>query len=244
MKKGLIVLAMFASAIFFTSKAYASNCDATKLTEIKNNAAKVKLTYEEVEEKLTGETVEGGSDVGYEYDIYDSYLKVTISNITDDLYVKVINETDNSVRTFSSKDAVDGVVSFVWKDTDKVAKLTYKVYTSSNTSCPDEEMLTNYKVLPMENEYYTWGACTENPDASVCKKYVTEEVSYDSYQKFAKKQQTEKVEKVLEEKEGKGITKFVKKNKKGFIIGGSIIIVVGVVTTAVVIIKRRGSRII
>ena len=244
MKKRLLLLVTLSAFIFFATKVNASKCDATKLTEIKNDASKVKLSYEEVEEKLTGPTVEGGSDVGYEYDIYESYLKVTISNITDDLYVKVINDADNSTKTFTSKDAVDGVVTFNWKDTNKVANLTLKVYTSSNTSCPDEDVLTNYKTLPMKNEYYTWTGCTENPDASICKKYVTEEVTYESYQKLANKEQKKKAEKVAKENEENKVVKFVKKNKKGFIIGGSIIIVVGVVTTTVVIIKRRGSRII
>lgn len=244
MRKRLLVLFMIPAMLLFTVKASASNCDANKLREIKQEASKVKLTYEEVEEVVNNQTTQGGSDVGYDYDVYDTYLKVTISNLTDDLYVKVINTSDNSVKEFYGKDATDGTISFKWTDLKTIAKLELKVYTSSNTSCPDEEILTDYKTLPKMNEYYTWDGCVKNPDEAICKKYVEKDVSYEAYKKVADKETTKKAEKVVEDKSGNKITRFVKKNKKGFIIGGSIIIVLGVVTTAVVIIKRRGSRII
>ena len=136
MKKRLLVLFMIPAMLLFTVKASASNCDANKLREIKQEASKVKLTYEEVEEVVNNQTTQGGSDVGYDYDVYDTYLKVTISNLTDDLYIKVINTSDNSVKEFYGKDATDGSISFKWTNLKDIAKLELNVYTSSNTSCP------------------------------------------------------------------------------------------------------------
>ncbi len=243
MKKKLKLLAIIPTFLLFTSVASASKCEYSELSQINKEAAGVKVTYEEVNELINDPTSEGGSDLEYEYDMYDTYFKVTISNLTNDLYVKVINSADNSTKEFSGADAKDGIVSFNWKDLNTIANLTIKVYTNSNTSCPDEEVLVNYLTLPMRNEYYTWVGCTNNPDASICKKYVTSEVTYEAYQKLATKQTKKTAEEIKEENEGNSVSRFIKKNKKGFIIGGSIIIVMGVVATVVVIRKRR-SRLI
>lgn len=243
MKKKLRLLATIPAFLLFTSVASASKCEYSELSKINKEAAAVKVTYDEVKTKVEDSSQYGGSDVGYEYDLYDTYFKVTLSNLTDNLYVKITNSVDNSVKTLYGTDAVDGIISFNWTDLSKVSNLTIKVYSSSKTSCPDEEILVNYKTLPMYNDYSTWKGCQNNKDAKACQTYVEKEVTYEEYEKVANKQETENIKKVDEENDGGGITKFVKKNKKGFIIGGSIIIVVGVVTTVVVISKRR-SRLI
>ena len=244
MKKKLRLLIAIPAFLLFTSVVSASKCEYSELSKINKEAAAVKVTYEEVKTKVEDPNAYGGSDVGYDYDLYDTYFKVNISNLTDNLYVKITNSVDNSTKTLYGTDAVDGVVSFNWTDLSSVANLTVKVYSSSNTSCQDEEILVNYATLPMYNDYSTWKACQDNKDSSVCKTYVTQEVTYDAYKKLADKQEKERTEKINEDSEDGGITKFVKKNKKGFIIGGSIIIVAGVVATCVVVNRRRRSRLI
>ena len=123
------------------------------------------------------------------------------------------------------------------------------MYTTTNTSCADEEIVQNQIVLPKYNENYGNGACNLNPDAPECQKYITKEITPEEMEKFTDKEAGKIVEDIKKEDEKKKKEEeeknknFFEKNKKEIIIGGSIIIVMGVVTTAVVIKKRR-SRLI
>ena len=247
MKKRLILLVLLPAFMIFTAKVNAaSKCDATELVKINEEAAGVKVTYEEVKEPVDT-TGDEPSDFGIDYEIYRKYFKVNIINVTDNLYIKITDVNKGTTKTFTSKDAVNGIISFKWEDLSAVGNLQTEVYTSQATKCPNENITTTHVVIPMKNVYHEYKACAKNPDNAICKEYVTEKVTPEAYQKLADKDEKktlEDVSKEIEEDEKPSITKFIKKNKKGIIIGGSIIIVLGVVTTAVVIIKRKRSRII
>ena len=229
----------------------ASKCDYSELAEINQEAANVKVTYEEKLELLEkGELGKADLEDGATPpDLYTRYFTVNITNVTDNLYVKIYNSVDNTTKIFSSSDAVNGIVSYRWDDIGDIANLTVRVYTSTKTSCSNEEVLVQQVTLPKYNVYSETDYCETNPDDSICSQYVTKEVTEEEFERKVEKQYKEDLkeaqdsEKVVN-KVTKKVTNYVKENKKGFIIGGSIIIVLGVVTTAVVIIKRRGSRII
>ena len=247
MKKRFILLVLLPAFVIFASKvSAASKCEATELVKINEEAAGVKVTYEEVKE-LVDSSGDEPSDFDVDYEIYKKYFKVNIINVTDNLYIKITDTNKGTTRTFTSNDAVNGVISFKWEDLSAVGNLKTEVFTSQATKCPNENITTTHVVIPMKNVYYEYKACAKNPDAAICKEYVTEKVTPEAYQKLADKEERktlEEVSKDIEEENKSSITKFIKKNKKGIIIGGSIIIVLGVVTTAVVIIKRKRSRII
>ncbi|MBO7079001.1 MAG: hypothetical protein J6W64_04225, partial [Bacilli bacterium] len=194
--------------------------------------------------ELPGDNGVADIDDGNNDTVYEYYLTVKITNVTDNLYIKVTNPIDNSVKVLSSGDANNGVISFPWYDLDNVNNLSIKVYTSTKTSCPNQEVLTTSKTLPMYNYYSTTPYCEKHPNEKICKKYVESEVTSDQFYKVVDKNNKDAVDKANDTGVISNVTNFVSKNKKGFIIGGSIIIVMGVVTTAVVIIKRRRSRLI
>ena len=240
----LVVLSFFCFSLITSA---ASKCDYSELAEINREASAVKISYEQKQRKLEGDNGVVDTQSGkVDYDIYENYFAVNITNVTDDLYIKVINPNDNSIRVFSSADATDGIISFEWNDTKTVTNLQFKVYTSSKTSCADEEVVVQYKTMPMYNYFSTSAYCSRHPKEDVCQRYVTKEVSAEEISKRTENEVSETVEKANQEDKSavEKITNFIKKNKKGFIIGGSIIIVLGVVTTTVVIIKRRRSRLI
>lgn len=224
----------------------ASKCDYSELAEINQEAAGVKVSYEEKKKLLDGDNGVVDSEEQPDEPMYEKYFVVNITNVTDKLYVKVINPIDNSVKVFNSSDASNGVISFDWYDLDQVTNLTVKIYTSSKTSCADEEVVVQYQTLPMYNYYSTSGYCEEHKNEDICQQYVTKEIKSEEFYEKSEKALKDKVEENNSENKSviSNVTDFVKKNKKGFIIGGSIIIVVGVVTTVVVIIKRRRSRLI
>ena len=77
----------------------ASKCDYTELAEINQEAAGVKVTYEEKKRVLEGDNGVADTETGeLEGDIYQKYFTVNITNVTDNLYIKVINSYDNSTK--------------------------------------------------------------------------------------------------------------------------------------------------
>ena len=155
----------------------------------------------------------------------------------------IMHIEEGTIQTFEAFDNFD-IIAFDWFDIDQIAKLTVKVYTSAKTNCADEEIMVQYKTLPMYNYYSDSQYCEENPKEEVCQQYVTNEITEEEYYKQVDKHVSSGEEEKEEKNVVKKVTNYFKKNKKQVIIGGSIIIVVGVVTTAVVIIKRRRSRLI
>lgn len=243
MKRKKVVLTTILSLMFFMGTARAAECSYTELAKINQEAANVKLDYE-IKTKVIPDPVENDSDFGYDQDVEVDYLNVSVLNLTDNLYIKIYNSDDKSTKIISGSEAKDGIANYEIDDLTGLAKLSYKVYTSSNTSCADQEIISGSKTLPIKNVYYQVGACVDMPDSPACQKYVTKEVTPEEFDKVIESSLKKKQEEA-DKKNNKGfkkVTNFIKKNKKGLIIGGSII-VVGVVTT-VVVIKKRRSRLI
>lgn len=243
MKKNIVVfLGLISFFIFGLNARAASKCDYVELSNINQEASRIKVSYEVGKKKVEGDLGSTDSVIQGQVDIYEKYFNVNILNLTSNLYAKVTNENDGSVRLFTASDVNNGVISFEKYDLSEVANLTVKIYTSAKTSCADEEVLTIHQMLPMYNTYSQTAYCRANPDVSVCQEYVTYDVSYEDFQNQYQKYMTKRIAET--EDSEKGIANFFKKNKKKIIIGGSIIIVIGVVTAAVVVIKRRRSRLI
>lgn len=246
MKKKLVVLTALVASLFSIAKVKASKCSDEELANINYEASAIKFNYD-IKSKTVPTSNPEYSDIGTreEEDSID-YYNVTFTNLTDNLYIKVTNEKDDSTKVFYGTDANNGVVSYDVEDTSSIANLTYKVYTSANTSCPNEEVSIGYGTLPMKNVYYNEGPCLENSSSSICKEYVTTEVTREEYEEFAEKEHEKTVQEInkdIDKAEKNNVNNFIKENKKAIIIAGSIIIVIGVVTTTVVIKKRR-SRLI
>ena len=239
----LVVLSFF---LFTTITRAATNCEYSELAEINQQAANVKVTYEEKLEELEyDEELADLEEDETPETYYKPYLMVNITNITENLYVKVTNSSNNSTKIFSSEDAVDGIVSFRWDDIETVTNLTVKVYTSKNTNCSNKEIITQQTTLPMYNPHSDTAYCEEYPDDRVCQEYVTTEISEEEFEAKANKAYEKRLKEINENSGvGSSIKNFFTKNKKGIIIGGSIVIALGVVTTLVIIVKRRRSRII
>ena len=241
-KNKLVVIGLIAGLISMQS-VKASNCETTELSKINQEASKVKVAYE-IQSKVIPNPNPEQSDTGEIPETIEYYyINVKISNLTGNLYIKLFNTTTGETKIFSASDAIEGIVNYeIDDDSIEVANLDYKVYTSSQTKCADEEIVASSIKLPAYNVYYQTGPCITETDAPECQMFVEEEISYDQFLKLAEKVDKRESDKINNKKD-KEDKNFLEKNKKAFIIGGSIIIVSGVVTTGVVIKKRR-SRLI
>ena len=248
MKTKRVLLSLLIASLFSITTVSASNCRDEELAKINEEAAKVKVSYDILTKQVPNP--HDPNDAGEKSDTIDKdYIKVSVINLTNNLYVKITNSKDNTTRTLYGTDATDGVLSYEIDDTSAIANLDYVVYTTMNTSCANEEVVKNQITLPKYNDYYGTGACNLNPDAPECQKYTTKDITPEDMENFTNSESDKLLNKVSKddekrkkEEENKNKNIF-EKNKTEFIIGGSIIFVIGVVTTAVVIKKRR-SRLI
>lgn len=194
------------------------------------------------------------SEIGDDNDADNPYYlamraKVLISNITDDIYIRVVG--DNGInRTYYYSDTENGNISFDSGDTSSVIKYTITIY-SNRVECPSEELRTINLVVPMQNPYSLYSTCASIPDYAYCQEFIEapflaseSEIANSISQEYQKY-----VNNLKEEEEEKNKTFFEKIGdffKKYQVIIYSIIgivIVVGALTT-VVIIKRRRSRVL
>lgn len=242
MKKNMAVL-LLAVMFSWTSVDAASLCSYDKQKELTKVASSVKIAYEEAQGELEPGTYNPPEGEDPEtYVAYYDYFKIKIINVTDDIYVKLENNANDEIKYIEYKDTNEGAYTIDWKDLTKVTTFTYTVYSSSNTECPNEQLFKRVMTVPKLNENYQNVKCLDYPDHSLCKKYITSDISTAKFNKtmeeYIAKQETEdKKEKEKNEK--------AKQNNKTLIIivATSIIIVVGGVAI-VVARKKRGSRVI
>ncbi len=220
--------------------ANASACSNEELVKIKKIASNVSAHYEEVEEALDPSTYLTNEEVG-EGPVYESFFKVLFSGIEEDVYVKIKNDYNDEVKFIRYKDVEDGIYSFEWKNTDKLTKFTYEVYSSAATSCPDEKLFTGYVVLPRYNDMAESVMCEGLDDFPACQKYITSNITPEEQ----KKQIIKHLEKINKEEENKNkkwnekIGDFVSDHMVTTITC-SIVVIAGVAT---VVVKNRRKRV-
>lgn len=163
MKKILLLIISFFIAINITNAA--SLCSYEEQRTLEQEAANVKITYEPITEKI--EYPDGIS--------INSSLKVSIYNISENLYVTLKNDNgcQSCDKTYSYNDAVDGTISFSWTDLEKVNNFTIDVYSSNTTNCPNEKYKTLYLILPKKNSFSNLALCDDLKDFYLCQEYVT-----------------------------------------------------------------------
>lgn len=218
-------------------------CSYEQQAKLNSEAATIKAIYEEQITQLdkTKYTCADGQD---DCDLSYSYFKISILNVSENFYV-VVKGDNGFNKTFTSKNAVNGIISFDIEDIMTVHTFTFNVYNSDKTDCKGTLNRTFYLTTPRYNVYSSYGYCKDNPEFYMCNKYVS--YTDTGFEDFVNKIEDYKEEQIKEE-EGKNKTffqklwEFVKKNKAVFI-AGTCVIVVGV-TGYIIIIKKRRKDII
>ena len=220
--------------------ANASVCSTEEQAKLKKVASNVSSTYVEKEELVDPSKYLTNDEVGYE-PVYEYYFNVIFSNIDSDTYVKISNDYNDEVKFIRYADTEDGIYTFTWKNTDKITKFTYEVYSSAETSCPDEKYYTGYQVLPKYNEFSETAMCEGISDFESCHKYIMVNIDPVEQERLI----TEYLSKKNKEKEQKGKKWYQKigdlvNDHKVIIIAGSIIVIAGVAT---VVVKNKRKRV-
>ena len=240
MKKSVIL--SLCGALLFSAQitAKASICSTADQVELKKIASNISTTYEEGEKQLDPSAYLTNNEVGTN-PVYENYFKVIFSSIDSKFYIKIFNDYNDEVKFIRYQDTKDGIYTFDWENLDRVTKFTYEVYSSAETSCPDEKYYTGYIVLPKYNEFSETAMCEGITDFESCQKYITANVDPAEQERLILEYLDKKIE-----KDKKGNKKWYQKigdlvnENKAIIIAGSIIVIAGVAT---VVVKNKRKRV-
>lgn len=253
MRKNAKYLLLTLLTFCFAVKVDAAECSYEKQVELNNLAATVKATYEEVEID-TGETVyymdpeTGVEDTSKTINVTEKGFKVSILNITNDIYVNVKNENTGESKDIYYRDTNNGTIQLDTYKADQLVTYTIKVYGLSE--CPGYDLRTITLVTPIFNPYYDTVFCEQYPNFELCSEYTTNtELTLDEFlrQSNEYRKNHNPVTSEIEKKESlsliERIKQFFNTNKTIIIIIVCAIAIVGVATAAIIVIRRR-SRLI
>ncbi len=235
-QKILVFLCLFIVGV--SNASAASTCDYETQVKLNSEAANIKASYE-VKEIKTGKKIE--ADLGDEEYLDETYqgVEVSIYNMTENLYLTVMNTSTNETKTYHYEDTDNGSIKLVRGEDGLEDIVTYQITIYSNhNDCKDEELKKINLVTPKYNSFSADALC-EGSSKYYCQEYVTEDLNmtYDDFLKQAANNN---------KNDGNGDTDTVKDNdffkKYGiYIVGGILVILLGVMTTVIVRKKQRSS---
>ena len=230
MKKILALIVV--SFLFVTNVNAASKCSYAEQTELNGKAGNVKVSYAIKEVDVKGNYI--NMDTGETYDTSKAEVfEITILNLSEDLYVVVTNDIDESVRTIRYGNTSNGMATFIWNNNDNITNFTFNIYSSDKTNCKDEVYKTLYLTTPRYNNLYGYQVCQGLEDFYLCQKYVnfnkvSEGDFYKKISQYNNKEIDDNGEQIVPEKTVfDKIINFIKQNK-WFIVSG-IVLVAGAV---------------
>lgn len=239
--------------LFFLSTNVYAVCDVTESNTLNSLATNVGVSYEVVQVEIPkdenfnypdGMTEEERE----EYVAYDNYFRFYISNVTEELYVVVTNQSTNESRTYTYQDAVDGIISFDVLSTMEIVRYSITVYSSDATNCPDTELYTHYETTPMYNPYSELVACEGIEDFYMCHEYLSVDVDFTNFVEDAERYRNGLInddgeEITIPEEDDGGFLSFISDHLVVVIVVVVVIVAAGGLITFVVIKKQR-SRIV
>ena len=233
MKKSVIYAVCGLLSLCSIMTANASTCSVDEQAKLKKMISNISTTYKEEQKEVDPSMYLTGPDIGYG-PVYDDYFKVFFTNVTKEIYIKITNDYNEETKFIRFKDTEDGIYTFDWEYNDKITKFKYEVYSSAETSCPDEKYYTGYVVLPKYNDFSTRVMCEGLSDYPACQKYITTDMDPVEQERQITEYLKEKEQKELKKNKKwyKKIGDFVNSHK-GVIITCSIIVIAGVATVVV-----------
>ena len=239
---------LFTLVLFFASTNYVyAVCDVNETNELNSLATNVNVSYEIVKKEIPIDENYNFPDGMNEELLEDyvatrDYFRIYISNITEDLYVVVRNETTGASTTYSFADAVNGTITFDTEVYVTIMNYTIEIFSSSATNCPDTSLYTLYLTTPMYNSASESSYCEGIEDFYLCQKYLSVDVDftyfYDDIENYRNGLINDDGEEIPEE-EDPGFLDFVRDNVVIIIVVVVVIVAAGGLITFVVIRKQR-----
>ena len=238
MKDKLLFIVMCFFLLVTTAKA--AQCTNEEKVKLKKEASQVKMVLKEVEEEM--DPSKYYLTDGYDGPVYTYYFDVSLTNITDDMFVEITNNKDGDKITNVTNPPKNGIISFNWDDIYEITKFTYTIYAKSGSTCAGEKLFVGNYTAPKYNYYAGATACNGVEDYKYCSKFIYEDVNDNDIYKNIKNYK--KAKQIEEEKKSNSWTekakRFIKEHKVLVIAGAAIIVGGG----TAVILKQRKKRVV
>jgi hypothetical protein len=234
MKRKIIFILLAFLMCLFTVNVYADDaCNYKVKANLNREAALVKTNYEVIERKE--QIVPGPNDEFEEYTAIYYSFKITVYNITDDLYINISSSNNDINKKVYYKDTTEGKYSFTTDNQEDIIKYTINIYPNV-ASCGSTKLKSYVFTKPKYNMYSKYGFCKEHPDLSYCQKFLTKDIELNDgiISNYADEYATEEQN---TNQNNNSFWNFIKNNYL-YILGG-IIIIGGITTGTIVIIKKR-----
>ena len=251
MKKNIVLL-LLAFMFFVGTSEVKATCDATENNKLTGLAVNIKANYEVAEEEIPWEenfnAPDGLTKEELEnYKMTKKYFKISISNLTEDVYIEVSDNIKREVKQYNYSDSENGLVIIKQDISYDITNYTITVYSSMKTNCVGTKLRTIYLTTPAYNPYSEYAVCEDIKNFYLCHEYLSVDVKFDDFYTQVDKYQKGTINDEGEEKEiedsTSGFQKFFKENKIAIIVAG-VLIVAGGATLTVVLVKRQRSKIV
>lgn len=214
--------------IFLSIPSVNAQCTNEELNELKKEATKIRVTYKHL-----------GSKVDEEGTIVDYMFDLTFSNLTNDMYVRLDNESEEWKEINNNKIVINNIAT---------GKYKFSIY--SNT-CQNKIGDINVKI-PRFNSYSLDPLCDgiDGEDFSLCAKYLDYQPTYETFVKkveeykkthdIKKEDNNTKRDNISLEQILNSVLRFITKNQLYIIIGLSLLLILLIVLIIIKRIKKRG----
>ena len=230
MKKYL--LALLTAVLFIPVVKAATICPYQEEMDLNSKAANIKANYEikEVENK----DFDPENDPKRQGE-YVEVFEISILNLSKEFYAIVSNNINSDKETITGNDSNTG--SYEWNDFLNVTNFTIEIYSSAETSCPNEKIKTLYLTTPRFNPLSTYGICEGLEDYYYCNQYVTfgeidESVFFKKVEDYKSGVEEGKQEENPSTENKNSVREFIMNNKwyilGGVVLLGGIVAIVGI----------------
>ncbi len=248
MKKKMIVFYMILALFLFMGNAKAEEeedlCSSVQLSELRSEAANVKVTY------VTGEEIETTNEPDPEIGVNKlrkHYVYIKIFNINSRMAVRVTPSgsgvSANQMVVDSSMVDLDGVITLRQPASDVNVNYQFNVY-SLYGGCSGRTLRTMKLTVPKFNIYSELDICSDVPDFYLCLQYTNYNIDsatvYNRIEDYKARLSTQNVDEENSDGKNNTLSKTMTSiSKYKYIIVG-VIVAIGVVIT-VILIRRKKS---
>ncbi len=214
MKKNIwLKIVLLFLCFFVTTRVNAETCSNKELNSLKEKAINIKVTY----------------------DLYDStynenhlyYFNVLITNFDKDFYI-----VDSDGQEFKYMDDLEHDGIRVLRSVNEGTKYDFTLYTSNETKCPDNKIITKSITLPYYNDYSQREECKGIEEFALCQKYYGGVIDSEDYFKT----QVEKYRKSLVDNSNKKNDKSIVSIILAFITNNLLIVIPSIIVIIVIVI--------
>lgn len=251
MRKFRLVVVAFAISLLAIPLAYA-DCDVTETNKLSSLANNVNSSQEIIQKEVKLEegynTPDGLTDEELEnYLAKRDYFRVSIYNVTEELYIEVTDNNTKETKRYNYEDAINGTISFEKEVGTEITNYTVIVYASDKTGCVTRKLRTFYIELPMYNLLSESSLCEGIKEFYMCHEYLNVEVNFTKFEESTQLYREGKLKddgsEKGDDKNNEGFLGFLKEHKGVVIITSIGIIAIGGLVT-MIIVKKQRSRIV